>query len=242
MRNATNRGAHVGALLALTAAAAAQAAGPARTLDFDVYLDDRRIGAQRFALTPTADGVRIETSARFEVKLLRITAYAYEHRNVEQWRSGCLQSIESATDSNGTPWRVSGRRQGQGFKVDGSAGDQLLPGCVGTFSYWDRQQLIGRPRLLNSQTGEYVAVNLQRLADADMQVGGRELTVERYALRGKGLDLTLSYARDGGEWVALDSRLEGGRTLRYRKALLPRNDSAQAAASDDVRVPLASSR
>lgn len=241
MRNATNRGAILCALLALTAATGAQAGGPARTLDFDVYLDDRRIGAQRFALSPTAEGLRIETSARFEVKLLRITAFAYEHRNVEQWRSGCLQSIESVTDSNGTPWRVSGRQLEQGFDLEGSSGDQLLAGCVGTFSYWDKQQLIGRQRLLNSQTGEYVAVSLQRLANAYLQVGGRELRVERYALRGKGLDLTMSYALDDGEWVALDSRLEGGRTLRYRKVLLPNADPAQAA-SVQVRVPLASSR
>lgn len=198
-----------------------------RTLDFDVFLDERRIGDQRFALFPTADGLRIETRARFEVKLLRITAFSYEHRNVEQWRGGCLASIESTTDSNGTPYRVSGRQQAEGFRVEGTDGGQRLPGCVGTFSYWDRQQLVGREKLLNSQTGEYVAVSVQPLAEARLQVGDREVTVERYALRGAGLDLVVSYASDGGEWLALDSRLDGGRMLRYRRTTQAQGSTRQ---------------
>ena len=196
----------------------AHAGVEARTLDFDVFLDERRIGEQRFVLFPTSEGLRVETRARFEVKLLRITAFAYDHRNVEQWRAGCLASIESATDSNGTPYRVSGRQQQEGFRLDAANGAQWLPGCVGTFSYWDKRQLVGRERLLNSQTGEYVAVSVQPLPDARLQVGDREVTVERYALRGEGLELTVSYASVDGEWLALDSRLEGGRMLRYRRA------------------------
>ena len=31
------------------------------------------------------------------------------------------------------------------------------------------------------------------------------------------IDITLAYAADNGEWLTLDSRLEGGRTLRYRR-------------------------
>jgi hypothetical protein len=112
---------------------------------------------------------------------------------------------------------VSGRQQQEGFRLDAANGAQWLPGCVGTFSYWDKRQLIGRERLLNSQTGEYVAVSVQPLTDARLLVGDREVTVERYALRGEGLELTVSYASVDGEWLALDSRLEGGRTLRYRR-------------------------
>jgi hypothetical protein len=50
-----------------------------------------------------------------------------------------------------------------------------------------------------------------------MRIGGREVLVERYSIKGKELDITLAYDAGSGEWVALDSRLEGGRTLRYRR-------------------------
>lgn len=196
----------------------ARAGAQERTLVFDVFLDERRIGEQQFMLFPAADGERMETRARFEVKLLRITAFEYEHDNVEYWKAGCLQSIESVTDSNGTPYRVSGRRQDEGLRLDGTQGARVLPGCIGTFSYWNKQQLLGRQRLLNSQTGEHVQVAIRRLADARLPFEGREVSVERYEIRGTGLDLTVSYAVDGAEWVALDSRLESGRVLRYRRA------------------------
>jgi hypothetical protein len=198
--------------------ATAQAGVGARTLAFDVFLDDRRIGEQQFTLLPTPEGLRVETRARFEVKVLRITAFAYEHSNVEQWRAGCLQSIESVTNSNGTPYRVSGRLQEGGLKLEGANGGQFLTGCIGTFSYWDKQQLTRRARLLNSQTGEYVEVAVRPLGESRLRVGDRDVAVERYVLQGDGLELTVSYASDGGEWLALDSRLEGGRTLRYRRA------------------------
>jgi hypothetical protein len=88
---------------------------------------------------------------------------------------------------------------------------------VGTFAYWDRSQLAGRDRLLNSQTGEYVPVEVRSLGTGSLTLGGRDVRVERVALSGPDIDITLAYAADSGEWLALDSRLESGRTLRYRR-------------------------
>jgi hypothetical protein len=214
------------ALLAVTATLAVAPATPAiatasdgvRKLTFDVFLDDRAIGYQRFALTPAGDGTRIETQAEFEVKLLLITAFAYDHRNTELWRDGCLQSIDSRTDSNGKKYAVSGRVQGAGFVVATNEGELSLGDCVASFAYWDRDVLLQCQRLLNSQTGEYMPVRIDALGLDRVRIGERDVAVERYALKGQGLDITLAYAVGGGEWVALDSKLDGGRTLRYRRS------------------------
>jgi hypothetical protein len=188
-----------------------------RRLSFDVFLDERPIGFQHFDLQPTGDGVRVKTQAEFQVKVLRITAFEYDHRNEELWRGRCLQAIESTTNSNGTPYRVSGRTGETGFVLGGVGQRRLLGDCVGSFAYWDRRQLAGRDRLLNSQTGEYVPVTVRPLGAGSLTLGGREVRVERYALSGRDIDITLAYAADSGEWLTLDSRLEGGRTLRYRR-------------------------
>lgn len=203
----------------------------ARELNFDVFLDERPIGQQRFALQPTQDGLRVETQASFAVRILRFTAFAYDHRNVEEWRGGCLTSIDSRTDSNGTPYRVTGSRSAEGFLVSGSAGASRLDGCVGTFSYWDRGQLIDRKQLLNSQTGEYVAVAAEHLGAGTLSLGEQEVAVERWVLRGKGLEITLAYAARDGEWLALDSEIEGGRTLRYRRKAVDLAGAPQAYSS-----------
>jgi hypothetical protein len=189
-----------------------------RRLNFDVFLDDRAIGYQRFELTPAGDGTRIETRAEFEVKLLMITAFAYDHRNAELWRGGCLQEIESRTDSNGKKYSVSGRAQGTAFVVATEEGEQTLGDCVASFAYWDKGVLLQQQRFLNSQNAEYMSVRIDSLGPARVRIGQGDVAVERYALRGQGLDITLAYAVGSGDWVALDSRLDGGRTLRYRRS------------------------
>jgi Family of unknown function (DUF6134) len=205
-------------LLAGLPFATAEASSEApRRLSFDVFLDERPIGFQHFDLQPTRDGVRVVTQAEFEVKVLRITAFEYDHRNEELWRGRCLQTIESTTNSNGTPYRVSGRAGEAGFVLGGGGLGRRLGDCVGTFAYWDSSQLAGRDRLLNSQTGEYVPVEVRSLGTGRLDLGGREVSVERFALSGRDIDITLAYEAGSGEWLALDSRLESGRMLRYRR-------------------------
>ncbi len=212
-------------LLAPLASAAPASLASTRQLNFDVFLDERPIGYQRFDLRQDLDGLRVETRAEFELTLLRIKAIAYDHRNVEQWRDGCLESIASQTESNGKPYHVTGRvtarvtgsSSSNGFAVTSNEGSQQLTDCVGTFSYWDKRQLLGRSKLLNSQTGEYLPVESKALGPGMLTLGDRELAVDRYLLEGKDLEITLAYSLATGEWVALDSPLFGGFTLRYRR-------------------------
>ena len=190
-----------------------------RKLRFDVFLDDRPIGFQRFVLTPDAGGTRIETQAKFEVKFLRITAFAYDHQNTELWRGGCLRAIEARTDSNGKKSTVNGQVQGTAFVLATQQGGRTLGECVASFAYWDKDVLLRRQTLLNSQTGEYVPVRIAPLGPGTKRIDGRDLAVERYAMKGQGIDITLAYVAGTDEWVGLDSKLDGGRTLRYRRSV-----------------------
>jgi hypothetical protein len=219
MRPRSSLFALVASLAVIPAVPALAAAGDsARKLNFDVFLDDRAIGYQRFVLASTGEGMRIETRAEFEVKLLRITAFEFDHRNTELWRDGCLQAIDARTDSNGKQYAVSGKARGAAFVVATNEGERRLGGCVASFAYWDSQLLTQRRELLNSQTGEYVPVRIDSLGRDRIRIGEREVPVERYSLKGKEIDITLAYEAGSGEWVALDSRLDGGRTLRYRRS------------------------
>lgn len=190
-----------------------------RKLNFDVFLDDRAIGYHRFELAPAGDATRIATQAEFKVKLLRITAFAYAHRNTEFWRGDCLQSIDARTDSNGKKYSVNGRDRGSAFVLATAQGERPLGACVASFAYWDKQVLLRSQRLLNSQTGEYLPVRIAPLGPDRLRIGQRDIAVKRYALKGQGIDITLAYTADGGDWVALDSKMDGGRTLRYRRNL-----------------------
>ena len=208
---------HTAALLfAMLAAAATPRFAEARVLEFDVSLDERPIGRHTYSFERQDDRLQIESIANFEVKALIFTAWSYQHRNVETWDAGCLAAIESSTVVNGERTTVAGNGGPAGLRVATPQREMPLTGCVRSFAYWD-PQLLESGRLLNPQTGEYVSVIWRALPPGELRIGEDTVPVERYALTGTDLDITLTYHADTGEWLALDSVVQGGRRLSYRR-------------------------
>jgi hypothetical protein len=204
--------------LALGAATSADAdVAAARQWTFDVYLDDRPIGEHRFDARPAPSGLAIESRAKFAVKVLGLTVYGYEHESDELWRDGCLVAIAAKTRDSAGEYFVDGNADGRVFRLNSQAGAATHDGCVGTFAYWDRR-LLERARLLNPQTGEFQAVRVTTLSAGRLQLAGRDVAVERLRLTAPGLDITVSYLAGSDEWVALESVVEDGRLLRYRRS------------------------
>jgi len=83
--------------------------------------------------------------------------------------------------------------------------------------------LLKTSMLLDPQSGEHLAVELTPLPSGKLAVAGGEVPVDRYALRAPGVDITLSYESRTGDWIGLDSAVERGRTLRYRRNLVDLN-------------------
>ena len=185
--------------------------------NFDVYLGDKQIGYHRFQATDLESGTLVRSNAEFRVKVLFVTAFNYMHDNSEVWRDGCLQSIDATTNSNGKKSEVLGRLEGETFVVESGSQPKEVDKCVASFAYWDRE-LLKRDQLLNAQTGEYLEVEAKALPAQKLSFGAKEVPVEQLHLSAKGIDIVVSYASHNGAWVALDSTLENGRTLSYRRS------------------------
>jgi Family of unknown function (DUF6134) len=197
----------------LAEAAAGTADLPSHSWHFTVLLDGRRIGEHDFRIAPQGAESAIDTEAHFRVRAAFISLYQYDLQDHEVWREGCLVRLNSHTRDNGKSFAVQGELQGQAFGVHGARGAATLPACVQTFAYWDQRLLTGS-RLLNSQTGDFQSVTLTCEGTQSVRVRGRMIQAQRYSLRAPKLDIQLWYA-GSGDWVALESRLESGRILRY---------------------------
>jgi hypothetical protein len=180
---------------------------------FRVYLDDREIGYHHFRLTENGNDARLITRAELEVTFLKLPVFSYTHENTEHWDGECLESIASVTDENGEVYRVSGDAASDGFRVTTNTGESVLPDCISTFAYWDRS-FLQRSSLLNSQTGEYVDVEVDYLGERLISIGSTTLPAHQYRLEAEDLELELWYSQEG-RWLALQSSVEGGRLLRY---------------------------
>ena len=180
---------------------------------FRVFLDDKEIGYHHFFLAHEGEHRQLRTVANFEYRLLFVTLFRYEHENLETWSGDCLNSVRSRTDSNGDNYSVTGLRFEEGFQVMSQQGDADLPHCVMSFAYWN-PSFLEQQKLLNTQDGRYLDVVVSAPVRDDLEVRGEWVTSYRYRLEAEDMRLDLWYS-DEQEWLALESQLDGGRTLRY---------------------------
>jgi hypothetical protein len=183
---------------------------------FRVYLDDKEIGYHRVQMIPEDDRKRVTVEARFDVKFFFINAYSYDHRTEEVWKGSCLADIQSHTDDNGEQLFVRKLPQGKGFTLITHQGEQQLDGCVRSFAYWD-PELLKASRLLNTQTGEYEKVQVLRLGDTSIEIGGRSVEAIQYRLVIGERSIDLWYTPDMN-WLALQSMTDGGYRISYYPA------------------------
>ena len=203
-------------ILALLAGPAAAATSGLQEFRFRVLLDDDEIGTHRFRVSRAAGEETVEIDADFKVKFIGITVYSYVHANRELWRDGCLQRIESNTVDGGDKFKVDGRNVGDRFRLSTQDGDsELSADCVMSFAYWKRDYL-AQARLLNAQNGEFLEIDVENGGVELLSVDAREVSAERYRLRNRerDIDITVWYEPQSGEWMFLESRVDG-RVIRY---------------------------
>jgi hypothetical protein len=199
-----------------------------RTWNFRVLLGDKDIGEHRFSIRNEGARDVVRINADFDVKILFVNAYSYDHENVEHWVGDCMHRIEAETDDNGDLSRVLGARTDAGFTVERTSTaegsvmpEPLIPtDCVRSFAYWN-PEILRSDRLLNAQTGEWVNVEISDLGADEVEVDGQPVAARKYRI---GMDqgpITLWYAQDNQLWLALEAVTEGGRTLRYQPVQLP---------------------
>lgn len=182
---------------------------------FDVYLDDQPIGEHRFQIEAHGAERQLLSQARFEVRFLFLTAYAYRHQATERWSGNCLTAVSAATDDNGTDYAVRGNLRGDRFIVSMSGNQSNLTPCVLSFAYWN-PAILQQSRLLNVQTGNYQEIAVRYLGTEPIDVNDQPVLAERYVLATDDLTISLWYGQADRIWLALESETGDGYTLRYR--------------------------
>ncbi|MDX1556405.1 MAG: DUF6134 family protein, partial [Xanthomonadales bacterium] len=181
--------------------------------NFRVLVNDKDVGNHRFMIDANGETRTVRSTADFEYKLLFLTLYEYEHENRERWENSCLKHIESSTNANGKQYAVEGRMDAGTFVVETGAERRELTDCVMTFAYWN-PEFLRQPRLLNSQTGEFMEVEVTDPVSEPIEVRGQTVMAQRYrVLAGEiAIDLWYDQQRD---WVGLETSYGEGRSLRY---------------------------
>ncbi|HSF71004.1 MAG TPA: DUF6134 family protein [Methylotenera sp.] len=182
---------------------------------FDVYLDKNKIGTHTFTLSDNT----LTSKANFNVKVLFINAYKYDHSAKEQWAGDCLNALEANTIENKIVTKVNGKLDGGAFNIKNGNQEQALPACVMTFAYWN-PKILQQSKLLNPQNAEYLDTTITKLGDAKTEVKGKPTDTMHYKITGalkgvKKLNIELWYNQDN-DWVALKSVTPEGYNIIYK--------------------------
>jgi hypothetical protein len=203
------------ALLATPVAPAAEPAvgAGAQSWNFRVFLNDDPIGYHNFTLTPRGDTRELQSVAHFQVKILFISAYHYDHQASELWHGDCLRRLDSSSDDNGKHFTVHAAGDGDSLDVAAPSGQYVVKGCAMTFAYWN-PVMLQQSHLINPETGENLAVTIQPVGDEEISVRGVAVRARHYHMHASKLEIDLWYS-PAGDWLALESPSEKGRRLRY---------------------------
>jgi hypothetical protein len=183
---------------------------------FDVYLDKSKIGQHVFSLN--ADN-ELTSTAKFNVKILFLNAYQYDHQTFERWQGDCLLGLQSHTVENKVISTVQAQLTGSNFTVDDGKRIQQLPDCTLTFAYWN-PKILTQTRLLNPQNAEWLDTKISKLGMETIEVKGKKVEAMHYridgTLEGKPkLKIELWYST-GNEWLALRSTTPEGYIINYK--------------------------
>lgn len=182
---------------------------------FDVYLDKSKIGKHTFTLSNNT----LISRAKFNVKVLFINAYQYDHTSKENWSNDCLTEIDVDTTEDKVNTKVKGKKTSSGFEISDGKSSQTLPACPMTFAYWN-PKILTQAKLLNPQNAEYLDTTFEKLNNESISVKGKPTETAHYKLKGalKGknkLNIELWYNLNN-EWVALKSTTPEGYIITYK--------------------------
>lgn len=197
-----------------------------RDLMFKVFLDDKPIGYHHFQVKQKNNLQQVINKARFDVKLLFLSVYTYQHENTEVWTNQCLNNLSSRTDSNGEINFVElhkdiaiNKNYNSDTKhnvtvIETDRGKQTFNRCIRSFAYWDLQ-LLKTDKLLNTQTGELIDIELNHIGSDTINLNKKNIDSEHYRLLGKNIEIDLWYSMSK-QWLALKSKTKSGKNIYYQ--------------------------
>jgi hypothetical protein len=179
---------------------------------FRVMRDDVDIGSHELVFRRDGERLDVDIAIDLKVTFLGVALYRYSHRARETWQNGRLIALESATDDNGTPYKIVGRGNEAGFAVSVGGKESVFPADALPSSHWNPAWLDGKP-LINTQKGEKIDFTVADRGEETVATASGSLPARRFAIAG---DLRKDIWFDAaGRWVKTRFDAPDGSSIFY---------------------------
>lgn len=182
--------------LAALIAVPALAAEPA--LDFVILRNGKELGWQKVWLQRDGERLNVQVRGEASYKLGSLVLYRYKMQRGETWLDGKLMTFDAWTDDDGKILQVSGRREGDTFRVTGPSGETRIPGDALPANFWNFE-LTRATRMIDNDDGDVVPIKVTPGEIETVEACGNEVRAQRYQLAGNEVH-NLWYDASG-RWV-----------------------------------------
>ncbi len=147
-------------------------AADGRSLVFDLYRKDKKVGSHTLRFSQADDVLTVDIAIDIKGKVLFIP-FTYRHTNKEQWRGSQLLALDSRTYINDKAHILSARFNSGGYDVSHDKDKTRIEGAIKTTSYW-HPATGTQARLLNTQNGKVIPITFSapQPVQAPMATGG----------------------------------------------------------------------
>jgi hypothetical protein len=186
---------------------------PGKSLGFAVMRKGSRIGTHMLTFDQAGDTLTVHVDVELRVGLGPIVLFRYQHHATEVWKAGQLVSVDTETNDDGTPNKVTGRRTADGFEVEGTkAKPYIAPDNALPATHWNHKQLDGP--WINTQDGRLMHPTITPKGKEMIPVAsGAKILARHFALTGDAILET--YYDDAANWVGLNFKAGDGSLVLY---------------------------
>lgn len=178
------------AMLLLSGSAAAQ-----QNMVFDVLRDGEKIGEHRVDFEHEEDCLKVSVETAMAVRFAFVTVFRYDHKRVERWRGGALDSLAGMTNDDGEEYEVSIVQREGAYSRTVNGIDEEISGPVAVDSLWSLDRLTAGKLFATTSDAVY-QVRSDMLGKETIDLSGAPIEAVRYRLSGQ-LSRDLWYGPDG---------------------------------------------
>jgi hypothetical protein len=198
--------------LALALAAAPALASQVQEHRYTILRGQDPVGVHEVRREGAGAETRVRSKSRIDVRLLGLDLYRLRYQSDEVWDGAGLASMEVQVEDGGKPFRLSGRREGQGFAWSSDSGTGSHPRPIFPTNHWS-PEVLKQDRVLNTLTGGLNRVQIARAGSEVLDLPGGKVRAQRYRYTG---ELTLdAWYDESGQWLGMRFTGRDGSEIRY---------------------------
>ncbi|NIA68431.1 hypothetical protein HBA54_07480 [Pelagibius litoralis] len=179
-------------------AAAVLTSAPAAAQDnmiFDVLRDGEKIGEHRVTFEHEEDCLKVSVETGMAVRIAFLTVFRYDHKRVERWRDGALDSLAGMTNDDGEEYEVSIVHREGTYSRTVNGIDEEIAGPVSIDSLWSKDRLTAG-KLFSSADDKVYRVRSDLMGQKIIELDGKPVEAAHYRMSGQ-LTRDLWFAPDG---------------------------------------------